>query len=368
MRRLRDCLWVTNTSQLPQPKNLDYRLVNTIFKSERIGYIGCVKSLRDFSELVLPYSACEEGNGDSEEWAHRELQSQIEFLLTEDHDFDAIHASYVAEQNYFAPKPVQTKSEPYCTKRRNPFKNVFKPQQAQILDYSRYESSIEKFISPYVCVGFIGRSNVGKSSLINSVFQLYRKSKLRATTSKTPGRTQLAHVYGAGALGKIYENRQFPKYGLIGLDLPGYGYAKTSLSTSQAMSNVIRAFLGFDTEVTGHSFKHLSLEKIFLLIDCRRGLQDYDRLIMDMMDRSGLIYQPVLTKSDLLGESELDRVAREVLEEILLPSRSASWPQVVAVSCKTNLGIRYLQGEMLRLLSLNQNSQRYVKLLSRKIR
>ncbi|MCY4065501.1 MAG: ribosome biogenesis GTP-binding protein YihA/YsxC, partial [Rhodospirillaceae bacterium] len=127
-------------------------------------------------------------------------------------------------------------------------------------------------------VAFAGRSNVGKSSLINAL----TNRKALARTSNTPGRTQQINFFDLGGR-------------LCLVDLPGYGYARASKDKVRRWNALIRDYL------RGRA----SLRRVCLLIDARRGLTPGDREIMGLLDASAVSYQIVLTKSDKLHESEL---------------------------------------------------------------
>ncbi len=129
-------------------------------------------------------------------------------------------------------------------------------------------------------VAFAGRSNVGKSSLINAV----TSTANLARTSNTPGRTQSLFFFvpdppdaGPGAL---------PPLALV--DLPGYGFAKAPKATVEAWTKLLRAYLA----------GRAPLKRVFLLVDARHGLKPADAELMDELDRAGVSYQIVLTKAD----------------------------------------------------------------------
>ena len=131
----------------------------------------------------------------------------------------------------------------------------------------------------------VGRSNVGKSSLVNAL----GKRKNLARTSKTPGKTRMVFFYELS-----------PEYYLV--DLPGYGYAKTSGSEKQAFSKVSDDYF--------RSARPIAL--VLLLLDIRRGLGDPDRQMLEFLSRQGSNWQLVLTKADKLSRSGIVKAEREV--------------------------------------------------------
>jgi GTP-binding protein len=128
---------------------------------------------------------------------------------------------------------------------------------------------------------FVGRSNVGKSSLINAL----TGRKTLARVSQTPGRTREINFFNLG--GK-----------LVLVDLPGYGYAKASKTLAMEWQSLIFAYL------SGRA----SLRRVMLLIDARRGIMDNDRAVMELLDKSAVSYGLVLTKADEQDQAGLDRV------------------------------------------------------------
>ena len=132
---------------------------------------------------------------------------------------------------------------------------------------------------PEIC--FAGRSNVGKSSLINAVTN--RKGIARA--SNTPGRTRELNYFNVDE--RLYI-----------VDLPGYGYAKASKSDIARWTKLTRQFL----------FGRASLRRVFLLIDSRHGLKESDTELMSVLDETAVTYQIILTKTDKLKKGEMDKV------------------------------------------------------------
>ena len=138
-------------------------------------------------------------------------------------------------------------------------------------------------------IAFSGRSNVGKSSLINSI----TGTKFTARTSQNPGRTQQLNFFEVG-------NGQIRL-----VDFPGFGYAKASKSSIQKWNNLIKSYIKYRS----------SLVRVFLLIDSRRGITNPDRDAMEIFNKLAVSYQIVLTKIDKLKSSELKSIFHEVIKE-----------------------------------------------------
>lgn len=166
--------------------------------------------------------------------------------------------------------------------------------------------------APEVCFG--GRSNVGKSSLLNA---LCRRRQL-ARTSNTPGRTQLIHFY---ALGEA----------LTLVDLPGYGYAKASREKVGNWTRLVRDYLA----------GRAPLRRALVLVDARRGIGRSDAEVMDLLDTAAVAYQVVLTKADKPRPGELAR-CREAVEEAV-SARPAAMAGVIATSAAKGDGVAELR-------------------------
>jgi len=176
-------------------------------------------------------------------------------------------------------------------------------------------------------VAFAGRSNVGKSSLINA---LTRRNNL-ARTSHTPGRTQEL-IFFEGP----------EKAGLRLVDMPGYGYAAAPKAKVAAWTALIHKFL------QGRS----SLARVYVLIDARHGLKDVDLDVLTTLDRAAVSYQVVLTKSDQVKQAELS--ARIAETETALAKHPAAFPKVLATSSRAGTGMGELRAAMVRLLEERQ--------------
>jgi GTP-binding protein len=169
-------------------------------------------------------------------------------------------------------------------------------------------------------VAFAGRSNVGKSSLINALVN--RNGLARA--SNTPGRTQELNFFDVGAP---------PMFRIC--DMPGYGYAKAPIKTVQKWRYLINDYLRGRT----------TLKRTFVLIDSRHGVKDVDQDVMKMLDAAAVSYRVVLTKTDKIKASELSAVEASVLEE--LRKHSAAFPAISITSAEKRGGIDELRDAVL---------------------
>ena len=170
-------------------------------------------------------------------------------------------------------------------------------------------------------VAFVGRSNAGKSSLINALTG--RKSLAR--TSNTPGRTQQLNFFNLG-------------FKMVIVDLPGYGYARVSKTQVARWTKTMKLFL------RGRA----PLRRICLLIDARRGLKDLDREMMDLMDSSAVVYQLVLTKVDKTSQDELRH--NITLTERELKKRPAAFPILIQTSALEKTGLAELRASLAQLV------------------
>lgn len=170
-------------------------------------------------------------------------------------------------------------------------------------------------------VAFVGRSNVGKSTLINALFN----NKNMAKTSSTPGRTQQLNFFDL-------DNQ------LYLVDLPGYGYAKAPTAEVKKWQDMIFIYL------KGRA----NLQRVFLLVDCRHGLKRVDTDAMTMLDKAAVPYQIVFTKSDKISYKELVKVVNEA--QIILKNHPAGNPLVLAVSAEKQQGVENVRAEIAKLL------------------
>ncbi|MBL0021541.1 MAG: YihA family ribosome biogenesis GTP-binding protein [Sphingomonadales bacterium] len=173
-------------------------------------------------------------------------------------------------------------------------------------------------------IAFAGRSNVGKSSLINALVN--RNGLARA--SNTPGRTQELNFFEVGEP-PIFRT----------CDMPGYGYAKAPLKTVQKWRYLINDYL------RGRQV----LKRTFVLIDSRHGIKDVDREIMKMLDAAAVSYRIVLTKTDKIKASDLAAVEAATLDE--LRKHSAAFPLISATSAEKKGGIDDLRDAVLEAVA-----------------
>lgn len=173
-------------------------------------------------------------------------------------------------------------------------------------------------------VAFAGRSNVGKSSLLNA---LTNRNAL-ARTSNTPGRTQELNVFEVGA----------PLLFRL-VDMPGYGYAEAPRDLVRRWRHLVNDYL------RGRAV----LARTMLLVDSRHGLKDVDREVMTMLDEAAASYQLVLTKADKVKRSELDAVAARTAEEAR--RQPAAYPHLLVTSSEKRFGIDELRMAVLDAVS-----------------
>lgn len=173
-------------------------------------------------------------------------------------------------------------------------------------------------------IAFAGRSNVGKSSLINALVN--RKDLARA--SNTPGRTQELNFFDVG---------DPPLFRIV--DMPGYGYAKAPLATVKKWRFLVNDYLRGRT----------SLKRTFLLIDSRHGIKDVDREIMEMLDGAAVSYRIVLTKTDKIKASELAAVQADTASK--LRKHVAAFPELSVTSAEKRGGIEDLRAAVLEAIA-----------------
>ena len=176
-------------------------------------------------------------------------------------------------------------------------------------------------------VCFIGRSNVGKSSLINALFE--RRNLAR--TSKTPGRTQELNFFSLGEKSYI-------------VDLPGYGYAKASKDKRSDWQTLIKSYIA----------ERRSLKRVFTLVDARHGLKDNDREFFSFLDTYAVNYQIILTKIDKVKKTELPKLLNEINSKI--EEHPACNPEFLMTSAIKKSGISEIRDVIFSILGLNQNN------------
>ena len=170
-------------------------------------------------------------------------------------------------------------------------------------------------------IAFAGRSNVGKSSLINAL----TGRKALARTSHTPGRTQELIFFESRALTLV--------------DMPGYGYAAAPKQKVKAWTALIHGFL------KGRA----NLARVYVLIDARHGLKEADTPALDLLGQAAVSHQVVLTKADQVKPAELEARVGEV--KAALAKRAAAFPDVIATSARSGAGIPELRAAVARLMA-----------------
>ena len=175
--------------------------------------------------------------------------------------------------------------------------------------------------SPQPQIAFSGRSNVGKSSIINALTGI----KGLAKTSNTPGRTQQLNFFNLA--NKIHI-----------VDLPGYGYAQAPEAQVKQWQQVIFTYLQ----------GRVCLKRVFLLIDSRHGLKKVDLEIIKMLDKAAVTYQIVLTKIDKISDKALSKVLEETTKALI--EHAAAYPKVLATSAEKNIGLSPLRAEIAFLI------------------
>lgn len=185
-----------------------------------------------------------------------------------------------------------------------------------------------KFLPPEgpLEISFAGRSNVGKSSLINALVN----QKGLARTSNTPGRTQELNYFIPANSGEI------PDLAIV--DMPGYGYAKAPKSQVEAWTKLVFSYL------RGRS----TLRRVFVLIDSRHGIKKNDEEVLDMLDTAAVSYQIVLTKTDKIKQSALDLLNVKTLKQI--SKRAAAFPDILLTSSEKGRGIAELRATIAELI------------------
>jgi GTP-binding protein len=169
-------------------------------------------------------------------------------------------------------------------------------------------------------IAFCGRSNVGKSSLLNAL----TGRRAIARTSVTPGRTQELNFFEVG---------EPTAFRLV--DMPGYGYAKAPLAVVEKWRGLVRSFLR----------GRVPLKRTLMLVDSRHGIKDVDREMMKMLDEAAVGYRIVLTKADKIKAEELAKVIEATTQEAR--KHPAAYPVIHVTSSEKKLGIEELRAAVL---------------------
>lgn len=171
-------------------------------------------------------------------------------------------------------------------------------------------------------IAFAGRSNVGKSSLINAL----TGRKNLARTSNTPGRTQQLNFFDLGGVFYL-------------VDLPGYGYAKVSKSERNAWNKVLRDYM------RGRA----TLRCVFVLVDARHGIKDNDTEIMELLDEAAVPYRIVLTKTDKVKREQLAQLETAIMAR--LKKHAAAFPEIIHTSSEKKFGLADLRALIMRVIA-----------------
>jgi GTP-binding protein len=170
-------------------------------------------------------------------------------------------------------------------------------------------------------IAFAGRSNVGKSTLINAL----TGRKALARTSHTPGRTQELIFFSAAPA-------------LFLVDMPGYGYAQAPKGKVAEWTALIHAYLA----------GRANLARVYVLIDARHGIKDTDANVLETLGVAAVSYQVVLTKADQVKPAELEKKISETAAA--LSKRAAAFPEIITTSSREGSGVAELRAAVARLL------------------
>ena len=168
-------------------------------------------------------------------------------------------------------------------------------------------------------IAFAGRSNVGKSSLINGLVGMHKLAR----ASNEPGRTREVNFFDLDGRMRL-------------VDLPGYGWAKASKTTVKKFQDLGRDYLR----------RRVTLKRVYLLIDSRHGLKSVDKEALDALDNAAVSYQIILTKADKLKKGEAEEVQAATLKGV--SKRGAAYPAVIVTSAEKGDGMSELRAEIMR--------------------
>ena len=208
--------------------------------------------------------------------------------------------------------------EPYTQEQLADGENLFKTPTTFMLGVAKLE---QLPLSELGEVAFAGRSNVGKSSLINAI----TGQRGLAKTSNTPGRTQQLNYFNVADK-------------LLLVDLPGYGYAQAPESLVKQWQNLILTYLQ----------GRVNLRRVFVLIDSRHGIKKVDKEIMEMLDKAAVTYQIILTKIDKISATALAKILKETETEV--SKHAAAYVRILATSSEKNVGIDMVRAEIASLV------------------
>lgn len=211
---------------------------------------------------------------------------------------------------------TETKPDPFLSKGQRLFAAPWTFMTAAVgLDHLPPGDALE--------LAFAGRSNVGKSSLINA---LVGQNGL-ARTSNTPGRTQQLNFFSTEDVAVRL------------VDMPGYGFAKAPKEAVDGWQRLVRSYL----------YGRSNLGRVYVLIDSRHGLKKSDLETFDAFDAAAVSYQVILTKADKIKPPAVSRVTEETVKA--LSRRPAAYPHVIATSSQTGFGLDLVRADMARLKS-----------------
>eukprot|EP01118_Nematostelium_gracile_P002413 TRINITY_DN1263_c0_g1_i2.p1 TRINITY_DN1263_c0_g1~~TRINITY_DN1263_c0_g1_i2.p1 ORF type:complete len:289 (+),score=51.02 TRINITY_DN1263_c0_g1_i2:96-962(+) len=178
-------------------------------------------------------------------------------------------------------------------------------------------------------IAFAGRSNVGKSSLLNELTRWTAKGQSLFLTSSTPGRTQSLDFFGLGTVARV-------------VDMPGYGYAQAPKVRVKQWQELVNSYVS----------KRTTLARVCLLIDVRHGLMKEDYKFIDLMEKAERSFQFVLTKCDKISQNHIDTVVPQLYEIMDKKKWSFAFPQIICTSCVEKTGIDELMASLALCLGI----------------